>query len=134
LGLASLDSQMRDQKQNQVYSARQDEANDKLRVWDWNERQDYIEKANAKAALKGAGMQNLTNAPNQAMSGLVQADYMKFLQGAYGGGSPQGSTLGGGSSGGQQSPSQYFNGQNPYLQNGMNGGYLGGYPNYFKPR
>jgi len=82
--LASMDAQQRQQQEANLMNARQTMANYKDKAFDWNEKQKYLEEAQAKQALSGAAIQNITGSANNVMGGLMQAKYMDFLKGAYG--------------------------------------------------
>jgi len=84
--IAVMDAQQRQQQEANLMNARQTMANYKDKAFDWNERQKYLEEAQAKQALAGAGIQNITGSANNVMGGLMQSKYMDFLKGAYGGG------------------------------------------------
>jgi hypothetical protein len=84
--LASMDAQQRQQQEANLMNARQTMANYKDKAFDWNEKQKYLEEAQAKQALSGAAIQNITGSANNVMGGLMQSKYMDFLKGAYGGG------------------------------------------------
>lgn len=84
--LAAMDAQQRQQQEANLMNARQTMANYKDKAFDWNEKQKYLEEAQAKQALSGAAIQNITGSANNVMGGLMQAKYMDFLKGAYGGG------------------------------------------------
>lgn len=84
--LASMDAQQRQQQEANLMNARQTMANYKDKAFDWNERQKYMEEAQAKEALSGAAIQNITGSANNVMGGMMQGKYMDFLKGAYGGG------------------------------------------------
>ena len=82
--LAAMDAQQRQQQEANLMNARQTMANYKDKAFDWNEKQKYLEEAQAKQALSGAAIQNITGSANNVMGGLMQAKYMDFLKGAYG--------------------------------------------------
>lgn len=82
--LASMDAQQRQQQEANLMNARQTMANYKDKAFDWNEKQKYLEEAQAKQALSGAAIQNITGSANNVMGGLMQSKYMDFLKGAYG--------------------------------------------------
>jgi hypothetical protein len=81
-----MDAQQRQQQEANLMNARQTMANYKDKAFDWNERQKYLEEAQAKQALAGSAIQNITGSANNVMGGLMQSKYMDFLKGAYGGG------------------------------------------------
>lgn len=84
--IAVMDAQQRQQQEANLMNARQTMANYKDKAFDWNERQKYLEEAQAKQALAGSAMQNITGSANNVMGGMMQSKYMDFLKGAYGGG------------------------------------------------
>jgi hypothetical protein len=84
--IAGMDAQMRQQQEQALMGQRQVMANYKDKAFDWNERQKYLENAQAKQSMAGAAMQNITGAANNVMGGMMQSKYMDFLKGAYGGG------------------------------------------------
>lgn len=139
--LAAMDAQQRQQQEANLMNARQTMANYKDKAFDWNEKQKYLEEAQAKQALSGAAIQNITGSANNVMGGLMQAKYMDFLKGAYGNtdatGNPMAKMSGGGmpnyynlgitgigTTGGQQQPT--FNAPAYF---GINQD-----PNYFAPQ
>jgi len=93
--LASMDAQQRQQQEANLMNARQTMANYKDKAFDWNEKQKYLEEAQAKQALSGAAIQNITGSANNVMGGLMQSKYMDFLKGSYGGatGNPVAKTM-----------------------------------------
>ena len=77
-------------------------------VWDWNKRQQYIQKAAAARAMMGAGNQNLNIGVDKALSGgLMGADYLTN-NGSYNPGWFMGSNnTGQQSTGGSNTPSDF---------------------------
>lgn len=86
LGLDVADANARNQKLGALYGARQEVANQKIENWNWNERDKYLQKAQAKQALEGAGIQNINGGVNTALGGFAQDNFSKLLMGMNGGG------------------------------------------------
>lgn len=81
LGLDVADANARFNNLQNLYAARKDMANERNIAWDWNARQKYLENAEAKQGLIGAGIQNLTGGINTGMSGFAQDNFANMYKG-----------------------------------------------------
>lgn len=108
--LVSQDARARMNNERFAFGQRAQLAGEQNRVWDWNNRQRYIQNANSNAQQIGAGKQNVMN----AFTGLSQLGQIAMANGGF----PQQ----------QQNPNFEQNrGFFKRLLRGRNGDYIGGY-------